>query len=109
MEYYTTIKIFFWTPHNLETNNTASVSHQPEQEMSGLCALAKQGGAWHYKPNRGGGRFGATQTLRTQPLLFALAAGGEKFIDLSGVSRTGQTEQSAQQHDGRRHDIKLLL
>ena len=50
--------------------------------ISGI--LAKQGVAWHYKPNQGGGKFGATQTLRTQPSLFAVAAGGEQLIDLSG-------------------------
>ncbi|MCP3877192.1 MAG: toxin, partial [Sulfitobacter sp.] len=50
--------------------------------VSGI--LTKQGGAWHYKPNHGGGKFGVTQTLRTQPSLFALAAAGEQFIDLSG-------------------------
>lgn len=47
-------------------------------------AKSKQGGAWHDKPNHGGSRFGATQTLRTQPSLFALVAGGEQPIDLSG-------------------------
>ena len=50
--------------------------------VSGI--LTKQGGAWHYKPNHGEGKFGATQTLRNQPSLFALAVGGEQLIDLSG-------------------------
>ncbi|MCP3953809.1 MAG: toxin, partial [Desulfobacterales bacterium] len=50
--------------------------------VSGI--LAKQGGAWHYKPNHGGGRFGAMQTLRAQPSLFAFTAGGEQLLDLSG-------------------------
>ncbi len=50
--------------------------------LSGI--LTKQGGAWHYKPNLGDGKFGAMQTLRTQPSLFAQAAGGEQLLDLSG-------------------------
>ncbi|WP_375758782.1 SpvB/TcaC N-terminal domain-containing protein [Corallococcus exercitus] len=45
--------------------------------------LTKQGGAWHYKPNLGDGRLGATQVLRTQPSLCA-EAGGEQLLDLSG-------------------------
>ncbi len=50
--------------------------------ISGI--LTKQGGAWQYKANLGDGKFGAMQTLRTQPALFARAAGGEQLLDLSG-------------------------
>lgn len=49
--------------------------------LSGV--LSKQAGAWLYKPNLGEGNFGAVQTLRTQPSLFARAAGGERLLDLS--------------------------
>ena len=50
--------------------------------LSGI--LTKQGGAWLYKPNLGDRKFGAMQTLRSQPSLFAQAAGGEQLLDLSG-------------------------
>jgi RHS repeat-associated protein len=50
--------------------------------ISGI--LARQRGAWLYKPNLGDGKFGAIQALRTQPALFAEAAGGERLLDLSG-------------------------
>ncbi|MGB1277211.1 MAG: toxin TcdB middle/N-terminal domain-containing protein, partial [Nannocystaceae bacterium] len=46
--------------------------------------LSKQGGAWKYKPNLGGGTFGAVHTLHTQPSLFVQASGGEQLLDLSG-------------------------
>lgn len=49
--------------------------------LSGI--LTKQGGAWHYKPNLGEGKFGAMHTLPTQPSLF-VQAGGEQLLDLSG-------------------------
>jgi len=49
--------------------------------LSGI--LTKQGSAWHYKPNLGGGKFGPMQTLPTQPSLFA-QVGGEHLLDLSG-------------------------
>jgi hypothetical protein len=59
--------------------------------------LTKQAGAWHYKRNRGDGRFDMTQTLRTQPSMFAKTASGEHLVDLGGdgrlsvVSFTGRT------------------
>lgn len=46
--------------------------------------LTRQAGAWLYKPNLGDAKFGKTQTLPTQPSLFAMAAGGEQLLDLSG-------------------------
>ncbi|MEJ2765234.1 SpvB/TcaC N-terminal domain-containing protein [Photobacterium sp. MCCC 1A19761] len=50
--------------------------------LSGI--LTKQGGAWHYKPNLGDGKFGAMQTLRTLPSIFASDTSGEQLLDLSG-------------------------
>lgn len=46
--------------------------------------LASQGGAWLYKRNLGEGRFGATETVRTQPVLARHAARAPHFMDLAG-------------------------
>jgi len=49
--------------------------------LSGI--LARQGGAWYYKPNLGGGRFAAPRMLATQP---AMAGPGsrQELLDLAG-------------------------
>ncbi len=45
--------------------------------------LTRQGGAWHYKPNLGGGRFGPARAAPTQPAPDK-ARSGDRFMDLSG-------------------------
>jgi len=62
----------------------ASRYHWVDLDGEGLPGiLTKQGTARHYKPNRGGGKFGKMQTLRTQPSLFS-GPGGEQLLDLDG-------------------------
>ncbi len=46
--------------------------------------LSEQDGAWFYKPNLGGGRFGATEVVAARPSLAALARGQQQFLDLAG-------------------------
>jgi len=55
--------------------------------------LTRQGGAWHYKPNLSGGRFGPSRALPTQPSL-APAEGAERFMDLSGNGQLDLVEMS---------------
>lgn len=55
--------------------------------------LTRQGGAWHYKPNLGGGRFGPSRSLHPQPSL-APAEGAERFMDLSGDGQLDLVEMS---------------
>ncbi|HET9767521.1 MAG TPA: SpvB/TcaC N-terminal domain-containing protein [Thermoanaerobaculia bacterium] len=50
--------------------------------LSGI--LSEQGGAWFYKPNLGGARFGAQQRLPTQPSLGDLRGGRQQLLDLAG-------------------------
>lgn len=70
---------------NLPVGVDASAYRWVDLDGEGLSGiLAKQGGAWLYKPNLGGGKLGAMQTLRSQPSLFAQAAGGEQLLDLAG-------------------------
>ena len=70
---------------NLPMGVDGSVCQWVDLDGEGLSGiLTKQGGAWLYKPNLGDGKFGAMQTLRSQPSLFAQAAGGEQLLDLSG-------------------------
>lgn len=45
--------------------------------------LMRQEGAWRYKPNLGGGRFGPARLLPSHPVT-AAAPGAERFMDLSG-------------------------
>ncbi len=47
-------------------------------------ALTEQAGAWFYKPNLGGGRFGPVELVATRPALAALAGGGQHLLDLAG-------------------------
>lgn len=46
--------------------------------------LTEQAGAWHYKPNKGGGRFGALETVARKPSLAALGGGRQQLMDLAG-------------------------
>ena len=50
--------------------------------LSGV--LTEQGGAWHYKPNRGDGRFGPTRLVARLPATATLAAGRQQLMDLAG-------------------------
>jgi len=50
--------------------------------LSGV--LTDQAGAWHYRPNRGGGRFGPARIIAQVPALAALASGRQQLMDLSG-------------------------
>ncbi len=70
---------------NLPMGVDGSVYQWVDLDGEGLFGiLTKPGGAWHYKPNLGNGKFGAVQTLRTQPSLVAQTVGGEQMLDLSG-------------------------
>lgn len=46
--------------------------------------LSEQAAAWLYKPNLGGGRFGATRTVAERPSLAAVGEGRQQFMDLTG-------------------------
>jgi len=46
--------------------------------------LTEQDQSWFYKPNLGGGRFGATEAVRVRPALAALSDGPHHLIDLAG-------------------------
>jgi RHS repeat-associated protein len=46
--------------------------------------LTEQDSAWFYKPNLGGGRFGAMETVREQPSLAALDSGRQQLMDVAG-------------------------
>jgi RHS repeat-associated protein len=46
--------------------------------------LTEQDQAWFYKPNLGGGRFGATEAVRLRPALATLSDGAHHLMDLSG-------------------------
>jgi len=46
--------------------------------------LATQGGAWLYKPNLGDGRFGAIETIRTQPALAGRENSLHHLMDVAG-------------------------
>jgi RHS repeat-associated protein len=46
--------------------------------------LTEQAGAWFYKPNLGGGRFGPVEMLATKPSLADLGGGHQQLLDLAG-------------------------
>lgn len=46
--------------------------------------LTEQAGAWFYKPNQGGGRFGPLETVPAVPSLAALGGGRQQLLDLAG-------------------------
>lgn len=50
--------------------------------LSGV--LSEQAGAWHYAPNRGGGRFGPSRVVARFPATAALAGGRQQLMDLAG-------------------------
>ena len=50
--------------------------------VSGI--LTEQAGAWFYKPNLGGGRFGPLETVAAKPSLAALGSGRQQLLDLAG-------------------------
>lgn len=50
--------------------------------LSGV--LSEQGGAWHYAPNRGGGRFGPSKVVASVPSVATLASGRQQLMDLAG-------------------------
>ena len=50
--------------------------------LSGI--LTEDGGAWRYKPNRGGGRFGPLETVASEPAATAAPAAARELLDLAG-------------------------
>lgn len=50
--------------------------------LSGV--LMEQAGAWHFKPNLGGGRLGPVRTVARKPAGITIAGGGYQFLDLGG-------------------------
>jgi RHS repeat-associated protein len=50
--------------------------------LSGI--LAEQAGAWLYKPNLGGGRFGPMRTVARAPAGSGLATGRQQLVDVAG-------------------------
>ena len=46
--------------------------------------LTEQDQSWFYKPNLGGGRFGATEAVRVRPALATLSDGSHHLMDLAG-------------------------
>ena len=50
--------------------------------LSGV--LSEQAGAWHYAPNRGGGRFGPSRVVAQVPAMAVLAGGRQQLMDLAG-------------------------
>ena len=58
--------------------------------ISGI--LTEQGGAWYYKPNLGGGRFGPMQVVARKPSLAAVSEGRQQFLDLTGDGRLDLVE-----------------
>lgn len=46
--------------------------------------LSEQGGAWHYAPNRGGGRFGPSKLVASVPAMASLSSGRQQLMDLAG-------------------------
>jgi RHS repeat-associated protein len=46
--------------------------------------LSEQDQAWFYKPNLGGGGFGATEAVNVRPALATLSGGAHHLMDLSG-------------------------
>ena len=50
--------------------------------LSGI--LTEEAGAWFYKPNLGGGKFGPLEMAATRPSLAALSSGRTQLLDLAG-------------------------
>lgn len=49
--------------------------------------LTEQAGAWYYKPNLGGARFGPLETVVSRPSLANISGGGQELLDLAGDGR----------------------
>jgi RHS repeat-associated protein len=60
--------------------------------LSGI--LTEQADAWFYKPNQGGGKFGALQLLAEKPSLADLSSGRQQFMDLAGDGQLDLVELS---------------
>ena len=57
-------------------------------EGEGLSGIvSEQAGAWHYKPNQGGGSFGAMQAVDAKPSLAGLDADIGHILDIDGDGR----------------------
>jgi RHS repeat-associated protein len=61
--------------------------------LSGI--LTEQADTWFYKPNLGGGRFGALQTVASKPSLAALSAGRQQLLDLAGDGQVDLVDLTA--------------
>ena len=62
--------------------------------LSGV--LSDQGGAWHYKPNYGEGKFGPSKVVSTKPSLAFLGSGSQQLMDLSGNGQIDLVDFSGQ-------------
>jgi RHS repeat-associated protein len=60
--------------------------------LSGI--LTEQADAWFYKPNQGGGEFGALQLLAEKPSLADLSSGRQQLMDLAGDGQLDLVELS---------------
>jgi RHS repeat-associated protein len=70
---------------NLPVGTQGSGYQWVDLEGEGLSGvLSEQGGAWHYSPNRGDGRFGPSKVVASVPTLAALAQGRQQLMDLAG-------------------------
>ncbi len=58
--------------------------------LSGI--LTEQAGAWFYKPNLGGGKFGPIQQLSEKPSLANLSGGQQQLMDLAGDGKLDLVE-----------------
>jgi RHS repeat-associated protein len=82
--------------NTLETINSSQLENLPvgtqgsgyqwvDLDGEGLSGvLSEQGGAWHYKPNHGDGKFGQSKVVATQPAFAALSSGRQQLMDLAG-------------------------
>jgi RHS repeat-associated protein len=69
---------------NLPAGLDGSTYHWVDLDGEGVSGtLTEQAGAWFYKPNLGGGRFGPLQTSAFTPSLAALGS-GQQLLDLAG-------------------------
>jgi hypothetical protein len=70
---------------NLPTGVTGQGYQWTDLDGEGIAGvLAEESGAWYYKPNRGQGRFGPVQVVRTRP---AGEGGRAQLIDLDSDGR----------------------
>ena len=68
-------------PYGLDNTNYQFVDLDGES-ISGI--LTEQAGAWFYKPNLGGGKFGPVQEVAAKPSLADLNSGRQQLLDLAG-------------------------